>query len=167
MAGTIVSQSVKQGRTINANQTAPVIVRVANLSVMTAKARVAEADISKLSEGMPVYFTTLGSKDRKWEGTVRQILPTPETINDVVLYNVLVDANNEDGRLMTDMTAQMFFVLGKADNVPLVAVSALQKRIPEQDTDKGQAYEVRFWARTAPKRVRLLLGCLIVTGTGY
>ncbi len=158
MDGTVVSQSVKEGQTINANQTAPVIVQVANLSVMTARAQVAEADISKLSEGMPVYFTTLGSKDRKWEGTVRQILPTPETINDVVLYNVLVDAANDDGRLMTDMTTQMFFVLGQAENVPLVAVSALQKRLPEKDTDQGQAYEVSVMGQTGPVTRTVIIG---------
>lgn len=158
MDGTVVSQSVKEGQTINANQTAPVIVQIANLSVMTAKAQVAEADISKLSVNMPVYFTTLGSRDRRWDGTVRQILPTPETINDVVLYNVLVDATNDDGRLMTNMTTQMFFVMGKAENVPLVPVSALQKRVPEHDTDTGEAYEVQVMGKSGPETRSVLIG---------
>lgn len=47
-----------------------------------------------------MYFTTLGSGERKWNGKVRQILPTPETVNDVVLYNVLVDVDNKDRQLM-------------------------------------------------------------------
>ena len=142
MTGTVVSQSVKQGQTINANQTAPVIVQVAKLDVMTAKAQVAEADVPKLSVGMPVYFTTLGAGERKWEGSVRQILPTPETINDVVLYNVLVDVANTDGQLMTGMTAQIFFIAARADDVPLVPVSALTKRKPDADTADGKAYDV-------------------------
>ncbi|MFA5593245.1 MAG: efflux RND transporter periplasmic adaptor subunit [Micavibrio sp.] len=158
MEGTVVSQSVKEGQTINANQTAPVIVEVANLSIMTAKAQVAEADISKISEGMDVYFTTLGSRNRKWDGTVRQILPTPDTINDVVLYNVLVDSANDDGRLMTNMTTQMFFVLGRADNVPLIPVSALQKRVPEKDTAAGTAYEVRFLGNAGPEPRIIITG---------
>lgn len=142
MTGTVVSQSVKQGQTINANQTAPVIVQVAKLDVMTAKAQVAEADVPKLSVGMPVYFTTLGAGERKWEGSVRQILPTPETINDVVLYNVLVDVANTDGQLMTGMTAQIFFIAARAHDVPLVPVSALTKRKPDADTADGKAYDV-------------------------
>lgn len=158
MDGTVVSQSVKEGQTINANQTAPVIVQVANLSVMTAKAQVAEADISKLSVDMPVYFTTLGSRDRRWSGRVRQILPTPENINDVVLYNVLVDAENEDGRLMTDMTAQMFFVLGIAEDVPLIPAAALQKRVPQQDTPDGQAYEVQVPAAKGSETRTVVIG---------
>lgn len=158
MDGAVVSQSVKEGQTINANQTAPVIVQVANLSVMTAKAQVAEADISKLSVDMPVYFTTLGSQDRRWSGTVRQILPTPENINDVVLYNVLVDAGNEDGRLMTDMTAQMFFVLGTAKDVPLVPMSVLTKRLMQQDTADGTAYEVRVRGAQGVETRTVLIG---------
>lgn len=109
---------------------------------MTVRAEVAEADIMRLREGMGAYFTTLGSQGRKWEGVVRQILPSPETVNDVVLYNVLVDVDNADGSLMTGMTTQNFFVLGSAKDAPLVPVAALGRRIPEQDTKEAKAYEV-------------------------
>lgn len=158
MTGTVVSQSVKQGQTINANQTAPVIVQVAKLDVMTAKAQVAEADVPKLSVGMPVYFTTLGAGERKWEGSVRQILPTPETINDVVLYNVLVDVANTDGQLMTGMTAQIFFIAARADDVPLVPVSALTKRKPDADTADGKAYDVTVSTAKGSETRTVLVG---------
>src|SRR5690606_6224783 len=72
------------------------------------------------------YFTTLGMPDRRFEAEVRQVLPTPEIVNDVVLYNVLIDVPNKDRLLMTDMTAQVFFVLGRADNVPVVPMAALR-----------------------------------------
>ncbi len=143
MGGVVVSQPVKEGQTINANQTAPVIARIANLDIMTVKAQVAEADIMKLDTGMSMYFTTLGSSERRWQGTVRQILPSPETINDVVLYNVLVDVDNTGNQLMTGMTAQMFFLLGREENIPVVPVAALLKRVPESDAAKGKAYQVR------------------------
>lgn len=143
MDGTVVSQSVQEGQTINANQTAPVIVQVANLDIMTAKGEVAEADVMKLSEGMPMYFTTLGSGARKWEGQTRQILPTPEEINDVVLYNVLVDVDNADHSLLPGMTTQMFFVLKQAKDVPLIPMSALGQRINNQDAQNGNAYSVK------------------------
>lgn len=153
MNGTVVSQSVKEGQTINANQTAPVIVQVANLDVMTARAQVAEADIPSISTGTPVYFTTLGSSGRRWEGTVRQVLPSPETVNDVVLYNVLVDVENKDHALMTGMTTQMFFVLGKAENVPVIPVAALGDRVPDKDTEDGKAYNVKMAGKTNETRV--------------
>ncbi len=126
MAGTVVSKDAVEGQTLNTNQTTPTIVRIANLSTMTLWAEVAEADVVKVRPGMPVYFSTLGLPDRRWEGRVRQVLPTPEIVNDVVLYDVLVDIANDDGMLMTDMTAQVFFVLGTAEQVPLVPVAALK-----------------------------------------
>ena len=143
MNGTVVDQSVQEGQTINANQTTPTIVQVANLDVMTAKAEVAEADVMKLKDNMNMYFTTLGSGDRRWEGKIRQILPTPEEINDVILYNVLVDVDNDDHSLLPGMTTQMFFVLAQAENVPVIPVSALGKPMPDQDTEKGTAYQVQ------------------------
>ena len=142
MSGTVVSCDVQEGQTINAVQSAPTIVQIANLDIMTAKADVAEADITKLDAGMPMYFTILGSHDRRWEGDVRQILPTPKTVNDVVLYNVLVDVDNHDHRLMNGMTTQMFFIVSKVENMPLIPLSALGERQPQSDTDQGQAYEI-------------------------
>ncbi len=143
MDGTVVSQTSKEGQTLNANQTAPVIVQVANLDVMTVRAQVAEADVPRLAPGMPVYFNTLGS-ERKWESTVRQLLPSPDsTVTDVVLYNALVDVENKDRSLMTGMSTQMFFVLGKVDNAPLVPVRALGKKVSAAVEGKGEIYEIR------------------------
>ncbi len=142
MDGTVVSQPVREGQTLNASQTAPVVVQIADLNIMTVRTQVAEADVMRLVAAMDVYFTTLGAQDRKWHGKVRQILPTPETINDVVLYNALVDVNNSDHQLMTGMSTQVFFVVGKAKNVVVIPVNALGKAV---ETDDGlPAYMVRI-----------------------
>lgn len=126
MAGTVVDQIAYEGQTLNANQSAPIVVRIADLDTMTVWAQVAEADIPSIKPGMDAYFTTLGMPDRRFEGKVQQVLPTPEIVNDVVLYNVLIDVPNKDRLLMTNMTAQVFFVLGHAENVPLVPMAALR-----------------------------------------
>ncbi len=143
MAGTVVVQSAREGQTLNAVQSAPVIVQLAKLSTMTARAQVAEADVTNIKPEMDVYFTILGNMQRKWHGIVRQILPTPEVLNEVVLYNVLVDVDNADNALMSGMTTQMFFVLGTATDVLTLPVGALGKPVPEQDNDQGRAYMVR------------------------
>jgi membrane fusion protein, macrolide-specific efflux system len=126
MSGTVVAQSAKQGQTLNANQQAPVIVRIADLSAMTVQSQVSEADVSRLGPGMRVYFTTLGDGGTRWYGTLRQVNPTPEVVNSVVLYNALFDVQNADGRLMTQMTAQVFFVTAEVKDAVLVPVSALR-----------------------------------------
>lgn len=126
VTGTVVSQTTLQGQTVNANQQAPVIVRVADLDTMTVWAQVAEADVVKIRPGMPAYFITLGNGDKRWEGRVRQVMPTPEIVNDVVLYNVLVDVDNREQSLMIDMTVQVFFLMDQAKQVPVVPVAALK-----------------------------------------
>ncbi|ATG91540.1 efflux RND transporter periplasmic adaptor subunit [Methylomonas koyamae] len=144
MDGTMVDQKAREGQTLNANQTTPTILQLAKLDTMTVRAQVAEADVMRLSRDMAVYFTTLGSGERRWQGKVRQILPTPEVINNVVLYNVLVDVDNRDRQLMTGMSTQMFFVLGKAEQVPLLPVNALGQRLRGEDQGRGQAYKVKL-----------------------
>ena len=75
---------------------------------------------------------------------MRQILPSPEVVNDVVLYNVLVDVENKDRELMTGMSTQMFFVVGHAQNVPVLPMGALGRRVPRHDNEKGEAYQVQI-----------------------
>lgn len=128
MSGTVVSESALEGQTLNANQAAPVVVTVADLETMTVEAQVAEADVVKIQKGMPAYFTTLGMPDKKWQGEVRQVLPTPEIINDVVLYNVLIDVSNTEQLLLPDMTVQVFFIQGAANDVVVAPIASLQKQ---------------------------------------
>lgn len=127
MAGTVVDIPARQGQTLNANQTAPLILRIADLDTMTVYAQVSEADVPKLKVGMRAYFTTLGVTDKRRYGTLRQIIPTPEVVNNVVLYNCLFDVKNPDKDLLTQMSAQVYFLVAEAHDVPLVSVSALRQ----------------------------------------
>ena len=125
MDGTVVNLVAKQGQTLNANQTAPIVLRVADLDTMTVWAQVSEADVPKLKVGMDAYFTTLGTSDKRRYGKLRQIIPTPDVVNNVVLYNCLFDVENPDRDLLTQMSAQVFFVVASARNVPVIPVTAL------------------------------------------
>lgn len=160
MTGTIVSLTARQGQTLVASQQAPTILRIADLSTMTVWAQVSEADIPKVNVGMPAYFNTLGQPSRRWHGKVRQIMPTPETVNNVILYNVLFDVENPDGALKTQMTAQVFFVSGKAENALLVPVAALQ---PVKGAAKGGQGRVTGGANGAEKQ-RVFLARVIRDG---
>jgi macrolide-specific efflux system membrane fusion protein len=124
MAGEVVSISTLEGQTLNANQQAPNILRIADLTTMTVWAQVSEADIIRVKPGQDVYFTVLG-QSRRWNGKVRQILPTPELINNVVFYDVLFDIPNPDRQLEIQMTAQVFIVLAQAKDALLVPAAAI------------------------------------------
>ena len=125
MSGTVVSITARQGQTLNTNQSAPTLMRIADLSVMTVQTQVSEADVSKLRGGMPVYFTTLGGQGRRWYGELKKIEPTPTVTNNVVLYNALFEVPNTNRSLMTSMTAQVFFVVAEVRDVLVVPMSAL------------------------------------------
>lgn len=128
MDGTVVSIEARQGQTLNVNQQAPVLMRIADLSAMTVEAQVSEADIGKLTPDMPVYFTTLGSQQRRWKSRLDRLEPTPVVENNVVLYNAVFEVPNPEGRLMTQMTAQVFFVNAEARDALMVPVTALNGR---------------------------------------
>ncbi|MBP7441791.1 MAG: efflux RND transporter periplasmic adaptor subunit [Thauera sp.] len=130
MAGTVVSITARQGQTLNTNQQAPVVMRIADLSTMTVQTQVSEADVSRLKLGMDAYFTTLGGSGKRWQGKLEKIEPTPTVTNNVVLYNALFDVLNPDGLLMTQMTAQVFFVVSQAKDVLLVPLAALSQGAP-------------------------------------
>lgn len=132
LAGTVVSIEMNEGRTLNANQNAPTILRIADLSLMTVEAEISEADIGSLMKGMEIYFTTLSGGTRRWTGELRQILPTPVVTNNVVLYTGLFDVQNQDGTLLPEMTAQVFFITSAARDVLTVPLGALTFVDPEQ-----------------------------------
>lgn len=152
MAGTVVSIDAREGQTLNAAYSTPQILRIADLATMTVWTQVSEADVTRLKNGMPVYFTTLGHDDRRWTATVRQILPAParperapgqteanaaapSPANNVVLYTALFDVDNAGGDLRPEMTAQAFFVVASVKGGTIAPVAALHFA----DSDKHAA----------------------------
>lgn len=142
MAGTVVSIAAKKGQTLNTNQQAPTLMRVADLSVMNVQTQVSEADVAKLRVGMDAYFTTLGGQGRRWYGKLTKIEPTPTVTNNVVLYNALFEVPNDSGSLMTQMTAQVFFVVAQVHDVLVIPMSALNQ-VPGQRRAAGAGPENR------------------------
>ncbi|MBP8051896.1 MAG: efflux RND transporter periplasmic adaptor subunit, partial [Aeromonas sp.] len=119
MAGTIVAIPVEQGQTVNAVQSTPTIVKVARLDTMTVEAQISEADVIRVSTGLPIYFTILGAPEHRYEARLRAIEPAPDSINDdtssstttAVYYNGLFEVSNPEGALRIGMTAQVHLVL--------------------------------------------------------
>jgi macrolide-specific efflux system membrane fusion protein len=142
MSGTVVSVTARQGQTLIASQMAPVILQIADLDTMTVRTQVSEADISKLQVGMTAFFTTLGNPDRRRFGKLRQILPTPTLVNNVVLFDALFDVDNPDRDLMPQMTAQVFFIIASAKNATIVPVAALRSTAPRGGGERKYVVQV-------------------------
>ncbi|WP_338559784.1 MacA family efflux pump subunit [Acinetobacter sp. KS-LM10] len=151
MDGTIVAIVTEEGQTVNANQSAPTIVKLATLDTMTVKAEISEADVMRVEKGQKVYFTTLGNSEKKHYATLRQVEPAPNSINTetnnnstsssstAIYYNALFDVPNEDGKLRIDMTAQVYIILDEAKNALTIPSSAVQTSNRPQRQRSGNA----------------------------
>ena len=125
ISGTVSEVQVEVGQTLNAAQQTPVILNIADISSMQVHSYVSEADVRRLEEGMPVYFTTLGDRTRRWNANLRQILLSPQNRSNVIFYPALFEVDNEDESLLPDMTAEVFFVVESAEDVLVVPLAAL------------------------------------------
>ncbi|VVE88471.1 macrolide transporter subunit MacA [Pandoraea bronchicola] len=108
--GTVTAISTQEGQTVTSIYQIPTILKVADLSMMTVRAQVSEADVVRIREGQRVYFTILGAPETRYEGKLRVIQPSPEKINNAIFFNALFDVPNPNGVLRPDMTAQVSIV---------------------------------------------------------
>ncbi len=142
MDGTVVALIAQEGQTLNANQQAPTILKLARLDTLTVKAQISEADVVRVRPGQTVYFTILGQPDKRYYATLRSVEPAPESIatetsstasgssasssSSAIYYNGLFDVPNPDGTLRISMTAQVNIVLDSAEDAVLVPSAAVR-----------------------------------------
>ncbi|WP_054179159.1 macrolide transporter subunit MacA [Trabulsiella odontotermitis] len=125
MAGEVTQITTLQGQTVIAAQQAPNILTLADLSTMLVKAQVSEADVIHLKPGQKAWFTVLGDPLTRYEGTLKDILPTPEKVNDAIFYYARFEVPNPQGVLRLEMTAQVHIQLSGVKNVMTIPLSAL------------------------------------------
>jgi len=143
--GDVLAVVTKQGQTVNAVQAAPTIVILGDMSTMTAKAQISEADVIKVKPGQTVYFTILGDARRRFYGKLRSVAPAPNSIvsevtnsatstststAQAIYYDGLVDVPNTDRVLKADMTAQVTIVVAEAHGVVTIPSGALDPTPP-------------------------------------
>ncbi|HCB1585274.1 macrolide transporter subunit MacA [Citrobacter freundii] len=125
MAGEVTQITTLQGQTVIAAQQAPNILTLADMSTMLVKAQVSEADVIHLQSGQKAWFTVLGDPQTRYEGTLKDVLPTPEKVNDAIFYYARFEVPNPKGILRLDMTAQVHIQLTDVKNVLTIPLSAL------------------------------------------
>ena len=127
--GTVISRSVDVGQTVAASLQAPTLFVIAeDLAKMQVDTSVAEADIGKLRDGMEASFTVDAFPGRRFRGTVRQIRNAPQTVQNVVTYDAVVDVANKDLELRPGMTANVSFVFADRSDVLRVPNAGLRFR---------------------------------------
>ena len=145
MDGTVISVSVSEGQTVNANQTTPTIVTIADLSKMKIKPEISEGDITKVKAGQEVSFTILSDSQTVYHSVIDSVDPANTTTSDssstssstsssssssttsAIYYyaNVLID--NPNHTLRIGMTTENNIKIANAKDVLLVSNMAIQK----------------------------------------
>ena len=145
MDGTVISVPVSEGQTVNASQTTPTIVTIADLSKMKIKPEISEGDITKVKAGQEVSFTILSDNQTVYHSVIDSVDPANTTTSDssstssstssssssttsAIYYyaNVLID--NPDRTLRIGMTTENNIKIANAKDVLLVSNMAIQKR---------------------------------------
>jgi HlyD family secretion protein len=116
--GVVISRSIDLGQTVAASLQAPVLFKIAqDLSLIRIEAKVDEADIGAIKEGDPATFTVDAFPDQTFPGQVSQVRLAGTTVQNVVTYSVMVQAQNPRQMLLPGMTANVRIVTDRRENV--------------------------------------------------
>lgn len=137
--GTVISIPVSVGQTVNANQTTPTIIQVADLDTMLIKPEISEGDITKIKPGMKVQFTTLAEPDEIYQAEIASVDPALTTLTDneysesvsdtnAIYYYANVLVPNPEHKLQIGMTTQNTIITAQKQHVLVVPTLAIQKR---------------------------------------
>jgi len=125
--GTVVSRNVTQGQTVAASFQTPTLFLIAtDLTKMQVDTNVSESDIGRVAEGNAASFTVESFPDRPFTGRVAQVRQAPQTVQNVVTYDVVVSVANPDLLLKPGMTASVRIVTQRHDDVLRVPDQALR-----------------------------------------
>jgi HlyD family secretion protein len=131
--GTVISRNVDVGQTVAASLQAPTLFTIAeDLRKMQVDTSVAEADVGKLNPGLASTFTVDAYPTERFRGVIRQIRNAPQTVQNVVTYDAVIDVKNDDLKLKPGMTANVTFVYAQKDDVLRVPNAAMRFRPPPE-----------------------------------
>jgi HlyD family secretion protein len=130
--GIVIKRAVEIGNSVAATLNSPEMYEIANdLTKMQIDASVAESDIGNVAEGQDVNFTVDAYPNRQFHGKVFQIRNAPQTQQNVVIYDVMINVNNSDLKLKDGMTANVSVIVARRPNALRLPNSALRVRLPE------------------------------------
>lgn len=167
MDGTIYAILVEEGQTVNANQTTPTLVRLADLETMTVEAEISEADVVKVKPDMDCRFTIMGLPNRYFNAKLRSIDPAPASAensstgsaggnanSEAIYYNALLDVDNKEGILRIDMTAEVEITIASASQAKAIPIAAIKNETADNQATVYQLIEGQVVPQTIKVGVR-------------
>jgi HlyD family secretion protein len=129
--GTVISRNIDVGQAVAATLTAPTLFTIAqDLSHMLVHAAVDEADIGVVQAGQKATFTVDAFRDRVFEAVVKEVRNAPQTAQNVVTYDVVLEVANPELRLRPGMTANVLILIVHKTQIVAVSNEALRFRPP-------------------------------------
>ncbi len=162
--GVVISRNVDVGQTVAASFQTPTLFTIAqDLTKMQIDTNVAESDIGVVKVGQDVEFSVDAYPDTTFKGKVWQIRQAPITVQNVVTYDVVIQVNNRDFKLMPGMTANVSIIITTKHDVLRISNAALRFRFSEKPAGAGAAGEKKgpvVWTLEdgKPKRVGVTPG---------
>ena len=145
--GTVVSRSINVGQTVAASFQTPTLFLIAtDLTKMQVDLNVSESDIGQVKLGDIASFRVEAFPDRTFSGEVVQVRQAPMTVQNVVTYDVVVNAGNPELLLKPGMTATARIVTAERAGVLRVPDAALRYS-PDGRPPAGarQPAQARVW----------------------
>jgi HlyD family secretion protein len=131
--GTVISRAVDVGQTVAASLQAPVLFTIAeDLRTMQVHTSVAEGDVGRLLAAMDATFTVDAFPGQTFKGKVGQIRNSPQTLQNVVTYDAVIDVDNADLKLRPGMTATVTINYAEREDATAVANAALRFHPPAE-----------------------------------
>jgi HlyD family secretion protein len=129
VSGTVISRNVDVGQAVASTLTAPTLFTIAqDLGHMQVHAAVDEADIGDVRAGEQATFTVDAFRDQTFQAVVHEVRNAPQTLSNVVTYDVVLDVDNPDGKLRPGMTANVAILIVQKAQAAAVPNEALRFR---------------------------------------
>jgi len=157
--GIVVSRAVDVGQTVAASFQTPTLFTIANdLTKMQVLAHIDEADVGKVHEGAEARFTVDAYPGDEFSGVIREVRQAPNTIQNVVTYDAVINAENPERKLRQGMTAAVKVLTSHRDSVLRVSNAALRWKpenaappeAPAQTPGRGDRTLARTDRRASP-----------------
>ncbi|MBR5053564.1 MAG: efflux RND transporter periplasmic adaptor subunit [Bacteroidaceae bacterium] len=169
--GVVLKKEVEEGQTVASSFNTPTLFTIAkDLTDMRVIADVDEADIGEVKEGQRVSFTVDAFPNDTFEGAVTQVRQQPTTESNVVTYQVVISAPNQDLKLKPGLTANVNIYTLEMPGVLAIPSKALRFKPSEAMLNDGETITdvespMKVWTKEGPNLKAIAVQTGVTNGT--
>ena len=169
--GVVLKKEVEEGQTVASSFNTPTLFTIArDLTDMRVIADVDEADIGEVKEGQRVSFTVDAFPNDTFQGSVTQVRQQPTTESNVVTYEVVISAPNQDLKLKPGLTANVNIYTLEMPGVLAIPNKALRFKPNEAMLNEGETItdvdsHIKVWTKEGPNLKAIAVQTGVTNGT--